>query len=248
MTYCLALALNTGLVFAADSRTTAGVDQVSNYRKLHTFQWPGERVFALLSAGNLATTQAVVKRLELDAADDEAETSLPGVPHMSAAAEYVGSINAEVQNRQGGMAQQGMSFEATFILGGQIKGGDPELSLIYPEGNHIAVSPDQPFLQIGETKYGKPILDRMISPTTTLEDAARCALVSIDSTMRSNLTVGPPVDLLIYRKDSLVLDREIRFKMNTPYYASLRKQWTEGMRRVFDGLPRFEWEKQRDEG
>lgn len=247
MTYCLAIALDAGLVFASDSRTHAGVDHVNTYRKTHTFAWEGERVFVLLSAGNLATTQAVVKRMELDI---RAEEGLRSFQFMYEAAEYVGRLSVAVQNasRQEGPAQQGVSFESTFILGGQLPGEAPELYLIYPQGNYISVSPDQPFFQIGETKYGKPILDRIIEPAVSLENAARCALVSLDSTMRSNLSVGPPVDLLIYQKDSFRLDRQLRYKHNSPYFQSVRKHWGEGLKRVFDDLPKFDWEKAAEPG
>ncbi len=243
MTYCLAISLNAGLVFASDSLTSAGVDNISTYSKMHTFVWEGERVLVLLSAGNLGTTQAVVKKLELDSKLQGEQPTLRTAAHMTEAAEYVGEVSAAIQRRQEGMTQQAVSFEASFILGGQIGAEPPELFLIYPQGNNIRVSPEHPFLQIGETKYGKPILDRIIQPSLSLEDAGRCALVSIDSTMRSNLSVGPPVELLLYHKDSLVQGRRYRFKLNTPYYASLRKHWTEGLKRVFDELPRFDFEK-----
>jgi putative proteasome-type protease len=243
MTYCLAVRLNAGMVFASDTRTTAGIDQVSAYRKMHTFVWEGERMFTLLSAGNLATTQSVVKQIELDNASAGEGVSLRTVAHFYQAAEYVGEINARIQQRHEGMAQQSVNFEASFILGGQIAGQPQELLLIYPQGNFIEVSTESPFLQIGETKYGKPILDRFLDAGVSLEDAARCALVSIDSTIRANLSVGPPVDLLMYEKDSMAVQRQMRFKANTPYYASLRKNWIEGLKGVFDSLPRFDWEK-----
>ncbi len=248
MTYCLAVRLNAGLVFAADTRTTAGVDHVSSYRKMHTFVWEGERVFVLLSAGNLATTQSVVKQLELDC-KLQRESSLLTVENFHDAATYVGDISASIQKRHDGMAQQReVSFEATFIFGGQIGAEEHELALVYPQGNFISVSPEHPYLQIGETKYGKPILDRFITATVSLEDAARCALVSIDSTIRSNLSVGPPVDLLIYQRDTLAVAHQVRFKANTPYFASLRKHWTEGLRNIFENLPRFDWERERGHG
>jgi putative proteasome-type protease len=246
MTYCLAVRLNAGLVFASDTRTTAGVDHVSSYRKMHTFVREGERLFVLLSAGNLATTQSVVKEIELDN-KLERERSLFSTENFHDAAAYVGTISAAIQKRHDGMTQQReVSFEATFILGGQIAGEEHELALVYPPGNFISVSPDHPYLQIGETKYGKPILDRFITASVSLEDAARCALVSIDSTIRSNLSVGPPVDLLIYQRDTMKATHQLRFKANTPYFSSLRKHWTEGLRNIFEDLPRFEWERAED--
>jgi putative proteasome-type protease len=246
MTYCLAISVKAGLVFASDSRTHGGVDQVSVYPKMHTFAWEGERVFVLLSAGNLATTQAVVKQLKLESADTEAAPeSLQTVAHMSQAADYVGRLSADIQHRHGAMVQQTLSLEASFILGGQIQDQPPELFLIYPQGNHISASPEQPFLQIGEIKYGKPILDRVVAPGLALEDGARCALVSLDSAMRSNISVGPPIDLLLYERDTLALRRQVRLKLDTPYYASLRKQWNEGLKRLVTELPRFDWEKEK---
>ncbi len=248
MTYCLAAQMNAGLVFASDSRTNAGLDHVNSYRKMHSFIWEGERVLLLLSAGNLATTQAVVTQLERDAAAEKGE-SLRTVRHMSEAAAYIGRISLEMQHRyRVPDAAKPVSMEATFIIGGQIGDEDPELYLVYPQGNYITCSDEQPFLQIGETKYGKPILDRVIEPPLSLADAARCALVSIDSTMRSNLSVGPPVDLAIYQANTLETPRMIRYKLNSPYFVSIRKQWGEGMRRLFDELPRFDWEKDKGNG
>jgi putative proteasome-type protease len=242
MTYCLAISVNAGLVFASDSRTHGGVDQVSVYPKMHTFAWDGERVFVLLSAGNLATTQAVIKQLKVDNADGETKESLVTLQRMSQAADYVGRLSAGIQHRQGAMVQQTVSLEASFILGGQLRHQAPELYLIYPQGNYISASPDHPFIQIGEIKYGKPILDRIVEPAILLEDAARGALVSLDSAMRSNISVGPPIDLLIYEKDSLLLTRQLRLKLDTPYYAALRKQWNEGLKHLVSELPRFDWE------
>lgn len=242
MTYCLAASVNAGLVFASDSRTNAGLDHVNSYRKLHSFIWPGDRVLILLSAGNLATTQAVMARLE-QAAEEGA--GLRTVRSLSEAAAYIGRVSIEMQRRYHAPdAPNPVSMEATFIIGGQIGEAAPELYLVYPQGNYITCSEEQPFLQIGETKYGKPILDRIIEPSLSLEDAARCALVSIDSTMRSNLSVGPPVDVAIYTVNTLESPRTIRYKLNSPYFASVRKHWGEGLRRIFDDLPRFDWEKE----
>lgn len=244
MTYCLSAMVGAGMVFASDSRTHAGVDHVSSYNKMHTFAWDGERVLVLLSAGNLGTTQAVLRQIDLDL-KGEGE-NLRTLPYLHQIAEYVGRLSLRVQKGlvDEGAAQQTVSFEATFILGGQLHGHAPEMYLIYPQGNYIASSPEQPFFQIGETKYGKPILDRIIEPGISLERAARCALVSIDSTMRSNLSVGPPIDLLLYPRDSLRLDRRLRLKTNSPYFVAVRKQWAAGLRRVFDELPPFDWERE----
>ncbi|WP_290651540.1 proteasome-type protease [Aquisalimonas sp.] len=241
MTYCLAAAVDAGLVFAADSRTNAGLDHINTYPKLHPFIWEGDRVFVLLSAGNLATTQAVVTEMQRNA---ESGGALSEARFLPEAAQYVGEVSRRVQARHApeGPGAGNVSLEASFILGGQIGNQEPGLFLIYPRGNFITCSQEQPFLQIGETKYGKPILDRIISPSLSLEDTVRCALVSIDSTMRSNLSVGPPLDLMIYPKDTLERPRALRYKLNSPYFASIRKRWSDGLRRLFDDLPRFDWE------
>lgn len=236
MTYCLAIAVKEGLVFASDSRTNAGVDQVSTYTKMFSFNWPGERTLVLLSAGNLGTTQAVVQQIELDNSMPSVY-SLANIPTMAAAAEYIGKINLNIQQRYNSAI-----FEASFILGGQLPNQPPELYLIYPQGNYILHSPHHPFLQIGEVKYGKPILDRIIREDISLEDAARCAIVSLDSTMHSNVSVGFPIDLRIYRKDSFNINQGLQFNTDDPFYLSIRNAWTEGIKGVFDGLPRFDWE------
>ncbi len=246
MTYCLAIALEKGLIFASDSRTNAGVDNINTYCKMHTFQNSEDRLLVLLSAGNLATTQAVVRRLQIDCENhDSEEINLCNATRISDAAEYVGRVSREIQNYQQSLVNQQSAFDAgaTFILGGQIQDQAPEIYLIYPEGNFITASPEHPFLQIGETKYGKPILDRVVRNNMQLEDAARAALVSLDSTIRSNLSVAPPIDLLIYEKNSFCSKSRMNLKHNHPYLASLRKQWSEGLRRVFNDLPRFDWEQ-----
>ena len=241
MTYCVAIKTDSGLVFASDSLTNAGIDHVSTYSKMHTFVQPGNRMFVLLSAGNLATTQGVVKRLR----DDCQLGILPclsSASSMSEAVDYVGNISAEVQRAQAVRDTANTNFEATFIFGGQIAGQAPEIFLIYPQGNYIHESSAHPFLQIGETKYGKPILDRVIRSDTPLEQAARCALVSINSTIRSNLTVGPPVELLIYNANALDNGRRLLFSEDHPYYRALGDAWNEGLKQALNGLPAFEWE------
>lgn len=243
MTYCVAIRLEAGLVFASDSRTNAGVDDVSIYSKMHRFDTASDRVVVLLSAGNLATTQAVIKRLERDLTNPDAEVSINALAHLDEVARYVGEISGQIQTDFTGQAeQQGGMMEASFILGGQIKGQPHEAYLIYPQGNYIAASQEKPFLQIGETKYGKPILDRIIEPTISLERAGRCAMISMDASMRSNLSVGPPIELLFYPADSLVVARRCRFDQNDPYLTSLSSAWSEGLKRLFLELPRFDWE------
>ena len=241
MTYCLTTHVTGGLVFCSDSRTNAGTDNVSIYSKMHHFCWPGDRFLCLLSAGNLATTQGVVKRMQQDI-DQDAENHLLNLTSMAEAADYVGLINAEVQRNQANRDTANTNFEATFILGGQIGAEMPATYMIYPQGNYIHESSDHPFLQIGEIKYGKPILDRVVRPDLSLEAAARCALVSMNSTMRSNVTVGPPVELLIYRANSLQTGRYLTFSEEDPFYRSIGERWSQGLLRALDDLPRFAWE------
>ncbi|MEO5368079.1 MAG: hypothetical protein H7831_17350 [Magnetococcus sp. WYHC-3] len=244
MTYCVAIQLRDGLVLASDSRTNAGMDNVGAYPKMHLFAREGERQFVLLAAGNLGTTQAVVNQLRLDSDDDNLEVNLFKVKDLSQAASYVGEISVAVQRRhEQAKPNSNVNFEASFILGGQIAGSPPEIYLIYPQGNNISPSPYHPFLQIGEVKYGKPILDRIVRADMDLENAARCALVSLDSTMRSNLSVGPPIDILIYRRNVLDGGSHYRLHHDNPYLASLRTQWNKGLERLFKRLPRFEWDR-----
>ena len=245
MTYCVAIKVNDGLVFAGDTRTSAGVDDVRTYNKLHIFEFPGERVFIVLSAGNLATTQAVLANLARDLNNSNAPLSLRSVAHMYDAAEYVGSLSVRSQKETASQLEGStVDLRTTLILGGQIQGEEPALYLIYPEGNCISSSPETPFLQIGELKYGKPILDRIIRPRTSLEDAARCALVSMDSTMKSNLSVGPPLDLAIMPADALRITRKLRLDLDTPLFAQVREGWGRALVQAFGNLPRFDWELQ----
>lgn len=246
MTYCLAIRLESGLVFASDSRTSAGVDDVSVYSKMHLFATTADRMVVLLSAGNLATTQAVIRQIERDMGNPDAEDSLDRLAHLDEIARYVGEISARVQTDFSGQAEQnGGLMEASFILGGQIEGQPHEAYLIYPQGNYIATSPAKPFLQIGETKYGKPILDRMIASATSMERAGRCAMISMDAAMRSNLSVGPPIELLFYQAHSLAAERRCLFDQNDPYLASLSRAWADGLHQLFLDLPRFDWEDER---
>ncbi|MGD2137548.1 MAG: peptidase [Gammaproteobacteria bacterium] len=243
MTYCVGISLNSGLVFASDSRTNAGTDHVSQYGKMHTLGVEGERQFVLLSAGNLATSQAVLTHIRHELRDNP-ECNLCVARYMDEVADYIGKVSREQQKRysEGKGITAGFSPSVSFILGGQIHGEPPSLHLIYPEGNHITTSLATPYLQIGETKYGKPILDRIIRMDSSLEDAARCALVSMDSTMQSNVTVGPPIEILIYEKDSLALNRYLRLDEQHPYLTGLRRTWAANIRSAFNDLPRFNWE------
>ena len=237
MTYCVAISIEAGLVFVSDSRTHAGVDNVSTYSKMHTFGNPGERQYVLLSAGNLATTQAVIGQIKKDI-HQFAPTNLMTLMNMSDAADYVGGVNRAQQKKHTG---GGSTYEASFIIGGQIQGSRPECYLIYPQGNHITTSDDTPFLQIGESKYGKPILDRILTPSSTLDTAALCALVSMDSTMRSNITVGPPIEVMVYETDSFVLGRHYRFDESSEYLRELKKSWDAKLKDAFNSLPPIAW-------
>jgi len=239
MTYCLAVTVDAGLVFASDSRTNAGVDQVSTYSKMHVLD-ADDRVFVLLSAGNLATTQAVVARVRRDR-EQGADASLLTVGDMGEAADYLGTVVHGQEVRHGeAVAAAGFSAEATFIIGGQITGGEPALYLVYPQGNYITTSAQTRYLQIGETKYGKAILDRIVQPATSLDEAARCALVSIDSTMRSNATVGPPIEMIRYRRDSLRPDY-LCLTEDDAWLLDFRRSWNEKLTQAFRELPSAEW-------
>ena len=237
MTYCLAINVDNGLVFCSDSRTNAGVDQVSTYSKMFRFGVDGERQFVLLSAGNLGTTQAVVSKLKKDI-KEQAEVSLLTVSSMSDAAEYLGEINRAQQEKHAD--NNGANFEASFIIGGQIQGDKPRIMMVYPAGNYITTSKDTRYLQIGESKYGKPILDRILTAKTDLHTSALCSLVSMDSTMRSNLTVGPPIELALYEKDAFQLQHN-RYDEDDEYLRELKKAWDSRLVEAFVQLPAIEW-------
>ncbi|MDZ7736546.1 MAG: peptidase [Gammaproteobacteria bacterium] len=244
MTYCVGIQLNTGLVFASDSRTNAGVDNIRIHSKIHPFIREGEVMLVLLSSGNLATSQSVVNQIKKDLKNPDAKTSLFTAEDMAEACNYVGEVNRKVQKQYDFEDQQaGFNVEATFILGGQIRHEQPKLALIYPQGNYLLATEETPFFQIGESKYGKTILDRIIEPSVSLEDAARCALVSLDSTSRSNVGVGPPFELIMYRKDSLRIDNRFKYDLDSNYYKQLRQAWAENLRAAFYSLPRFDWER-----
>lgn len=240
MTYCLALALDAGFVCVSDSRTNAGVDDIATYSKMHRFELPGERAFVLMSAGNLATSQAVVSRLRRDLDGDG--DSLRTVSHISEAAAYIGEISQDAQRSGRDGPNQGVEFQASFILAGEIDGDEPEVLMIYPQGNHIRATAETPFLQIGELKTGKAILDRLAKPDLPLETAARIALVSMEAAMRSNLSVGPPVEMVIYRAGTREFDRYAVFDHDTPYWRRLSRTWSEELRAAIDRLPKFDWE------
>jgi putative proteasome-type protease len=240
LTYCVALKLDRGLVFMSDTRTNAGIDSISIFRKMHVWEQKGDRVVVLLSAGNLATTQNVVSLLdERSKAPAERKPSLLKTPSMFQTARLVGETVREVI---AGTAQQGEradSFYASFILGGQIKGSDPRLFLIYPEGNFIEAGSDTPFFQIGETKYGKPIIVRAYEPSMSFAETAKLLMVSFDSTLKSNLSVGLPLDMLFYEKDTFEVTLKKRIGYNDPYYRAISAGWSDALKAAFRSLPDF---------
>ena len=243
MTYCVGISLDDGLVFASDSRTNAGVDYVTTYSKMHVFNPSPDRLFVILSAGNLATTQEVINHIQRDLDYPTGGPNLANVRYLFEAAEYVGSVSLAVQKEHGhALAQSGVSGETTLLIGGQIAGQPHGLMLIYPQGNYIMASPETPYLQTGESKYGKPALDRIVHPSLRLEEGARLALVSLDATARSNITVGPPFELAIYRRDQITLSHRYKFEEHDPYLMQVCDAWNAGIRAAFDKLPRFAWE------
>jgi putative proteasome-type protease len=242
MTYCVGLLVDTGLVLLSDSRTNAGVDQINTFRKMATFLRPNERVLVLMSAGNLAITQAVVNVLHENLENAEHPAKILCADNMFDAARVVGDALREVDRRDGVyLKDHGHEFNGTFILGGQIRGEEPRLFHIYSAGNFIESSRETPYFQIGESKYGKPIIDRVISRSSSLAQAAKCALVSMDSTIRSNLTVGAPLDLAIVRRDEYRLATHISIDFEHPYFKMIRTRWGFALQEVFSELPNPEW-------
>lgn len=247
MTYCVAAAVESGIVFASDSRTNAGVDQVAVFSKMNVIEESGDRVLVLLSAGNLATTQSVLSLLRLRLYDEAGKKNPQGAlgcRSMYDVAVLVGDTLREVVERDGKMfAQQGIDVVGSnFILGGQIKGEPPRIFHIYPQGNFIEATQDTNYFQIGETKYGKPIIDRVVRYATPLKDVTKCLLVSFDSTMRSNLSVGMPIDLLCYEKDSLRVTLRRRLLEGDVYFREISQFWSAGLRKVFAEVPDLNWD------
>lgn len=237
MTYCVAAALSGGIVFASDSRTNAGVDHVSTFSKMNVFEVPGEHVIVILTAGNLAATQSVVSLLRSRAAEGiHARSSLYDV------AAIAGETLREVMQRDAPALEQAkIDPGCNFLVGGQLRGEAPRLFHVYPQGNFIESTRDTPYFQIGETKYGKPILDRVLGFDSPLSDAAKCMLVSFDSTMRSNLSVGLPIDLLAYEKDALGVTLRRRFTAEDAYFREISRYWSSGLRRLFAEAPDVSW-------
>ncbi len=244
MTYCVGLCLAEGLALVADTRTNAGVDHISTFGKMHVFARPGERVIAVMTAGNLAACQAVINLLSEGLEDKEsgAVETIAEVPSMFRAAQLTGAAVRAVYEIDGAAMQaQSISFDVSILLAGQIKGRQLRLYQVYPAGNFIEATPDTPFLQVGEHKYGKPILDRAVTYDTRLQDGLKLALISMDSTLRSNLTVGMPLDVLLYRRDSLDVELQTRITEEDPYFRTLRERWSEALREAYKAIPEPPW-------
>jgi putative proteasome-type protease len=238
MTYCVGLCVEEGLVMLADTRTNAGLDNISTFSKMHVVEVPGERALVLMTAGNLAVTQAVWNLLEQGVWLEGAQLRLTDVHGMFAAAQLVGAAVREVARRDGpALAAQGLAFDCSLLLGGQIAGGPPRLYLIYSAGNFIEATHDTPFLQIGEHKYGKPILDRVLTPQTSLTRGVALTLISMDSTLRSNLSVGMPLDLAVIRRDACMIGLRRRIVADDPYFRAVQEGWSSALRKAYMALP-----------
>ena len=245
MTYCCAIKINEGMVFLSDSRTNAGLDAISTFRKMLIYERAGDRFMVMLSAGNLSISQSVREILQTEAIRDP-ESGDPitiwNAKSMFDAAQVLGAAVRHISQRDGAaLRQSGLEFNVSLILGGQIAGEGMRLFLVYSAGNFIEATAETPYFQIGESKYGKPVLDRVITPETPLDEAAKCALVSMDSTLKSNLSVGLPLDLVVYEADQLQTDRVICIDRDNPYYEMLHSSWGERLRQVFDSIEDPQW-------
>ena len=242
MTYGVAMMLDAGMIFASDSRTNAGVDHVASFRKMKLFAVEGNRMIVVLSSGNLSITQGALNLLEAGKVTPTGET-IWNVMTMFDAAQLLGEALREVRQRDAAyLMQANVESFASFLIGGQLQGERQRLFHTYSEGNFIEATPETPYFQIGEIKYGKPIIDRVVSSRTSLMDAAKCVLVSFDSTMRSNVSVGLPIDLLVYENNSLLVGLQRRIVEGDPYFSKIHKMWGEGVRRVFSELPNPHWD------
>ncbi|MEB4591779.1 proteasome-type protease [Candidatus Thiothrix sp. Deng01] len=237
MTYCIGVSLDAGLVLTSDSRTNAGIDNVSTYSKMHRCMTTPDRMLVIMSAGNLATTQSVIQQIRRDV-QEGAPRNVNTLNYLADVAEYLGDVLvAKIRKHT---EQTGFVPDATLILGGQIMGRNPNIYMIYPQGNYITTSDDTPYLQIGESKYGKPVLDRFLTRETSLEDAAICSLISMDSTMKSNASVGPPIEMMIYSRDQVQTPKHYRFDAENPYLISIRHEWANQLNHAFRAMPRLE--------
>ncbi|MFN7716230.1 MAG: peptidase [Pseudanabaenaceae cyanobacterium] len=241
MTYCLSIITESGLVIAADSRTNAGVDYVSTYQKLFDFSRPQERVIVLCTSGNLSVTQGVLNLINQDLRYED-RVNLHNLPTLYDVAKYIGMKLREVQDEHRAYLQRdGIDHQCTLLLAGQIMGEDPASFMIYSQGNFIQATEETPFLQIGETKYGKPILDRIVNFQTSVEAATKCALLSIDSTMKSNISVGPPINLIAYYRDSFEIKHRLQLTRGDAYLVKVRHLWEKAIREAFDSMPSIDW-------
>ena len=241
MTYCVGISVREGLVMIADTRTNAGIDNIATFRKLHVFEEPGERVLAVCTSGNLSVSQAVLDHIQegLENPDTGAVDTLMSMPSMFKAAQLIGRAIRQVYATDGrSLEEHNSRFDVAFLFGGQIKGGKMRLFMIYSAGNFIEVTADTPYLQIGEHKYGKPILDRAVNYETEMPDALKVGLISMDSTMRSNLGVGMPIDILLVRPDTCVADLNYRIEAGEPYFHDLRSRWSAALRAAHQNIPR----------
>jgi putative proteasome-type protease len=239
MTYCVGLLLNAGMVLLSDTRTNAGLDNIATYRKMFTFEVPGERVIVVMTAGSLSVTQTTIARLRdmNDSPDADSTNCILKAPTMLAVAEIVGSTLAKVRGEvQEKLSSMGQGASASMIVAGQRRGGGMRMFLIYPEGNFIEATEDTPFLQIGEHKYGKPILDRVVRPDTSLQDAQKAVLLSMDSTLRSNLSVGMPLDLAVIEKDALRVTKSRRIDAGDPDFRTMSEAWSRALREGFQQI------------
>jgi putative proteasome-type protease len=242
MTYCVAMSLDAGLLFASDSRTNAGVDQIARFSKMRVYAKDGDRVIVTLTSGNLSITQNVLSTLEQRMRTGESALNLMNAQSMFDATRLVGDALREVKTRDGPyLVQNNVDSSANFIVGGQVRGEPPRLFQVYGEGNFIEATADTPYFQIGESKYGKPVIDRVITRATSLSAATKCILVSFDSTMRSNISVGLPIDLVSYETGALRVRMQRRIDESDPYFRRVHEQWGEGLRRVFADLPDPNW-------
>ena len=240
MTYCIGIKAQDGLVFASASRTNAGLDNLNIYSKMFTYD-VGDRTIIIVTSGNLGTSQAVYKSIQNDLKNSSGIMNLNTCENFDQIASYIGSLNIE-HSAPKGINTDTVLLGSTFVIGGQIKGQPMELYLVYPQGNYIRPADSKPYLVIGEVKYGKPILDRVIKPEVTVGDASRCALISMDSTLKSDLTVGPPIDFTVYRKDQYKIASQKCLNLTDDEYSKVCNQWSNGIFKIFDSFPRFEWE------
>ena len=249
MTYCVAIKLNAGLVFLSDSRTNAGLDQIGTFRKMIIYEKPGDRFMVLLSAGNLSISQSIREILQVEQVKDMEggePITIWNAKSMFDAARVLGAAVRRVYDRDAAALKQArVDFNVSMIFGGQIKGEGMRLFEVYSAGNFIEATPETPFFQVGESKYGKPVLDRVITPDTPLDEAAKCALVSMDSTLKSNLSVGLPLDLVVYEADQFQSDRIVCIDDNNPYFRMLHNNWGQKLRQVFDSIEHPVWDDAR---